>query len=47
MTSGDNNATILMIFLKLYQPEKSQPKYGEDFFFFSSVAVGLFLEWAT
>jgi len=32
-----------MIFPELYQPEKSQPEYTEDFLF-SSVAVGLFLE---
>jgi len=32
-----------MIFPKLYQPEKSQPKQRRVFFF-SSVAVGLFLE---
>jgi len=38
-------ATILMISVKLYQPEKSQPKQRK-WFFFSSVAVGLFLEWA-
>ena len=38
-------ATVLMIFPKLYQPEKSQPKLTR-LFFFSSVAVGLFLEWA-
>jgi len=32
-----------MIFPKLYQPEKSQPKQSRVFFI-SSVAVGLFLE---
>jgi len=36
-------ATVLMIFPKLYQPEKSQPNL---FFLSSSKAVGLFLEWA-
>jgi len=30
---------------KLYQPEKSQPKQRR-LFFISTVAVGLFLEWA-
>jgi len=33
-----------MIFRKLYQPQKSQPKYRR-LFFFSSVVVGLFLEY--
>jgi len=39
-------ATTLMTFPKLYQPEKSQPKLEKTFLLFSSVAVGLFLEWA-
>ena len=38
-------ATILVIFPKLYQPEKSQPKQGR-LFFSSMAAVGLFLEGA-
>jgi len=34
-----------MILPKLYQPEKSQPKQRR-LFFLSSMAVGVFLEWA-
>jgi len=35
--------TILIIFPKLYQPDKSQPKIDKTFLVFSPVAVGLFL----
>jgi len=42
MTSGDNNFND---FLEIVQPEKSQPEQRR-LVFFSSVAVGLFLEWA-
>jgi len=41
----DMVARVLMILQKLCQLEKSRPKYrDEDFLFFSSVAVGIFLE---
>ena len=38
-------ATIFMIFPKLYQPD-IRTKIEKTFLVFSSVAVGLFLEWA-
>jgi len=40
-------ATALMIFPKLYQPcREITTKIEKTFLVFSSVAVGLFLEWA-